>query len=324
MRRVKSVESGFSIRKALPDNPNGGRRWVGQLVLEIVLVAIGERLLNPFLDLIGSVVTQQIPTQSTILFGTAGLVAIVGSTILGVLLLQRLYKWVKAANRAMQETRVSMPELQKTEVTHPVSPRYVESGTPIIPRDVEPTILTSILFAGIEFYPSRKELQARVLLEDLIDSAHSSVDLLGFTLESWSVGVRDTIRKSLKDGKHFRFIILSPAFKAMKEADDLNQRINLQGRISESLRMLQTIKSELPDVEKGRLDIRTHDLLPIHSIVVIDAESERGVIYVEYYLYGADSRSWVTLSVSKKEQSALFDRYWQSYKYVWDRSKTFP
>jgi hypothetical protein len=213
---------------------------------------------------------------------------------------------------------------KKHEPTKPSIPRYVESGTPIIPKNGEPIILTSKLLAGMDFYPSRKELQTQAPIEDVIKGARSSVDLLGFTIESWSVGVRDAIRKSLKDGKHFRFILLSPASKSIKEADDLNQRINLQGRISESLRMLQTIKSELPDVERGRLDIRIHDLLPIHSIVAIDAESESGVIYVEYYMYGTDSRSWVTLSISKKEQGALFDRYWQSYKYVWERSKAWP
>jgi hypothetical protein len=215
-------------------------------------------------------------------------------------------------------------EITKHESTKPSSPRYVESGTPIIPKNGEPIILTSQLLAGMDFYPSRKELQTQAPIEDVIKSARSSVDLLGFTIESWSVGVRDTIRKSLKDGKRFRFIILSPAFKSMKEADDLNQRINLQGRISESLRMLQTIKSELSDVERGRLDIRIHDLLPIHSIVATDAESENGVIYIEYYVYGTDSRSWVTLCISRKEQGALFGKYWQSYKYVWERSKTWP
>jgi hypothetical protein len=214
-------------------------------------------------------------------------------------------------------------ESLRRQVSEAASYRSIESGTTIIPNG-SPITVTSKLLAGMEFYPSRKELQARVLLEDLVEGAHSSVDLLGFTLESWSVGVRDTIRKSLKDGKHFRFIILSPAFKCMKEADDLNQKINLQTRISESLGMLQTIKSESSDIERGRLDIRIHDLLPIHSIVVIDAESDRGVIYVEYYVYGTDSRSWVTFSISKKEQSALFERYWQSYKYVWERSKIWP
>jgi hypothetical protein len=215
-------------------------------------------------------------------------------------------------------------ETIRHKAAEPASPRYVESGTPIIPKNGEPIILTSQLLAGMDFYPSRKELQTQAPIEDVIKGARSSVDLLGFTIESWSVGVRDTIRKALKDGKHFRFIILSPAFKSIKEADDLNQRINLQGRISESLRMLQTIKSELSDVERGRLDIRIHDLLPIHSIVAIDAESERGVIYVEYYVYGTDSRSWVTLGISKKEQGALFDRFWQSYRYIWERSKTWP
>ena len=230
-----------------------------------------------------------------------------------------------AGRRTKKSQTMQGTETTKHEPTKPSISRYVESGTTIIPKNGEPIVLTSKLLAGMEFYPSRKELQAQAPIEDVIQSARSSVDLLGFTLESWSVGVRNTIRESLKDGKHFRFILLSPASRVITEADELNQRINLQGRISESLRMLQTIKSELSDVQRGYLDIRIHDCLPIHTIVAIDAESEsNGVIYVEYYVYGTDPRSWITLRISRKEQGPLFDRYWKSYKCIWDRSKTWP
>lgn len=107
------------------------RRGIGALILEIVLVTIGERLLNPFLDLIGSLMTQQIPTRTTVLFGIVGLVTIVGATIVGVFLCQRIYRWVKVANQAMQTIKI------KQEPAQPTSPVHMRSGD-VIPLSGEP------------------------------------------------------------------------------------------------------------------------------------------------------------------------------------------
>jgi len=263
--------------------------------MELVLLIIAERMLNPVIDLVSNSLTGGPLSKNVLVLGIAGLIVIIVASILGVILAQHAYRWIKAANRAMQTKGMAQ----------------------VKPEQPEPASLSE----GLAFFPSRKGLPTS---DDLIKTAQSNIDLLGFTLETWSVMYRAALRKALKDGRHFRFILLSPASKSIKEADELNQRIDLQGRISGSLRMLQTIKSELSDVERGRLDIRIHDLLPVHSIVAIDAESESGVIYVEYYVYGTDPNSWVSLRISKKEQAALFDKYWQSYKYVWERSKTWP
>lgn len=204
------------------------------------------------------------------------------------------------------------------KTTEPPSPRYVESGTPIIPNG-RPIILTSQLLAGVDFYPSRKELPP---IEDFLRTAKSSVDLLGFTLENIAVQNRETLRSLLKEHKHIRFILLNPRSELVGKVEGAVTSLTLGKSIERSLEELQELKDSLSNIDRGYLDIRTHDLLPMHTIVAIDGESEAGVMNVEYYVYGTDSRAWPSLRISRKLQTELFEKYWKSYKYVWDRSKS--
>jgi hypothetical protein len=240
-----------------------------------------------------------------------------------------IWIWVAAVLLGYASNLLTKPKPLKREleVTEPVkpalTPRYVESGTPIIPKTGEPIILTSKLLAGIEFYPSRKELPS---IESVIETAKSSVDVLAFTVEHWA-DEAGPIAKSVGDDvhvKHFRFILLSPASRFMKEAVELNKRTTIPNRISESLDKLQKIKNGLNDIQRSRLDIRIHDSLPIHSMIAVDAESDSGLIYVENYIHNSAPGQWATLRISKKEQDTLFQKYWQDYQYVRERSKTWP
>jgi hypothetical protein len=89
-------------------------------------------------------------------------------------------------------------------------------------------------------------------------------------------------------------------------------------------KVLSCAKEGFHDKQKtviGLLDIRTHDLLPMHTIIAIDAKSEIGLLNVEYYVYGTDSQSWISLRISKKNAPHLFEKYWKSYEYVHNRSR---
>jgi len=73
----------------------------------LVLLVIGERLLNPVIDLAGSLFTNEQLSSNALVLGTVGIIVIIAATILGVLLVQHAYTWIRAANRAMQGTRVA-------------------------------------------------------------------------------------------------------------------------------------------------------------------------------------------------------------------------
>jgi len=169
-----------------------------------------------------------------------------------------------------------------------------------------------------EFCSSRKELPT---LEDFLRSTNFEIDLMGFSLWDTTVQNRKTIIDLLKQGKHIRFILLSPTSDLVKRLEDAIVDVNIKNQIQQSLEQLLKLKQSLSDIERGRLDIRTHDLLPFHTIIAIDAKSDSGLLNVEYYVYGTDSRSWVSLRISKKNQPQLFEKYWKSYEYVHEHSR---
>lgn len=169
-----------------------------------------------------------------------------------------------------------------------------------------------------EFYSSRKELPT---LEDFLGSARDEIDLMGFSLWDIVVQNRATIITLLKQGKHIRFILLNPTSVDVKKFEEAIVDANLKDQIQHSLEQLRALKNGLSDVERGRLDIRTHDLLPFHTIIAVDAKSDSGVLQVESYVYGTDSRLWSSLRISKKNQPQLFEKYWKSYEYVHEHSR---
>ncbi len=187
---------------------------------------------------------------------------------------------------------------------------------------VEPRqdVKSNLLSNGIKFYPSRKDLPG---LQDDLESAKHRVDLLGWTLENVTVQNRHTIARLLKNGIHVRFILLSPDSKLIETAERSMTSLTLKKSIERSLEELKELKDSLSNIERGRLDIRTHDLLPWHTLVLVDAESDNAMVNVEYYVYGTDSSSCPSFRFFKKEQPAWFSKYWESYQYVWERSKEY-
>jgi len=204
------------------------------------------------------------------------------------------------------------------EATQPASPRLVESGTLITPKSSEPIIVTSKLLAGVDFYPSRGELPS---LERLLGSAKTEVYLLGFSLETVGTQNRDTIRSLLLSGVRIVFIVLAPTSPLVNPVEQAFSAASITKAIDRVVDELNNIRSGLPKRHQNLLEIRTHDLVPIHNIIAIDPSSDKAVIRVESYLYGESSRSWVTLEVKKSENLTLFTKYWNSYKFVLDRSK---
>jgi hypothetical protein len=64
----------------------------------------------------------------------------------------------------------------------------------------------------------------------------------------------------------------------------------------------------------AKLEIKFVDLLPIHSMIIIDPESDDAFIQVTNYQHYI--HSWVSLAFSKKDQPNLFQSYWKSYEYA--------
>ncbi len=176
-----------------------------------------------------------------------------------------------------------------------------------------------------KFYASRDELNEKCSLKDFLRSAKYEIHLLGFSLETISTQNRDTIKQLLKDGKSIKFLVFrpDPDSKLIGDVETALGSASIAKALSRSLDELCRMKQELVWTERERLEIKTYGLIPIHNIVAIDPASDEGVIRVENYQYDTASRSWVTIEISKRNHRDLFEKYWNSYRFVYEKSNRY-
>ncbi len=84
--------------------------------------------------------------------------------------------------------------------------------------------------------------------------------------------------------------------------------------LKDSLDKLCEIKKGLSDRNRPNLKITFFDLLPIHSMVIVDPEGLNPKMQITGYQY--NSHEWLSLIFSKNDQPTLYERYWQSYLFV--------
>jgi hypothetical protein len=211
---------------------------------------------------------------------------------------------------------VSIGNHQKTEPAKPAGPVQIESGG--VTKSGEQYVVTSKALAGVDFYPSREELPS---LKRVLERAKAEIFLLGFSLETVGTQNRDTIRSLLLSGVRIIFLVLSPTSSLVNPVEEAFSAASIAKAIERVVDELNNIRSGLPVSNRNLLEIRTHDLVPVHNIIAVDPNSDNGLIRAETYLYGQSSRSWISVDVLKKENPELFMKYWNSYKFVFDRSK---
>jgi hypothetical protein len=98
----KAVKSRLLIVRArILDFQRQVKRF-GKWIVEVIAIIVAERYLNPVIDLLSG---HALSANDTAL-GGIGIVAIIVASVLGVFLAQGSYKWWKAANQALLETRI--------------------------------------------------------------------------------------------------------------------------------------------------------------------------------------------------------------------------
>jgi len=167
---------------------------------------------------------------------------------------------------------------------------------------------------GIEIYRNNDELPP---LSTLFSKAKTRVNILAIDAGVVTKKSYPDFIELLKKGIIVRFVLLDEDAKPL--LDEVTKAWPFAGKafdvLQESLRMLCQIKKEvLKEVPKAKLEIKFVNLLPIHSMIIIDPESEHAFIQVTNYHYNI--HSWVSLAFSRIDQPELFQSYLKSYQYV--------
>jgi len=162
------------------------------------------------------------------------------------------------------------------------------------------------------------------LLDKYLSQAKSEVIFLGPALDTVTRQHKDAIERLLKQGVHITFLVLNPSFPLLSEVEGVFGVPNLVDAIIASLGILHRIKVELSDAERSRLEIRMYTLMPLHSLVCLDPRTSDATIIAEHYLYNTEPQSRPCHVVTKKKQAELFEKYWNSYLFILERSEEIP
>ena len=277
------------------------------LVLEVFFVEIADRLVKPVFDLLGSVLASQVPTSSTILLGSVGLVAIIGATILGVFLIQRFLRWKKVTSEVTPK--------QEPKATQPASPFQIQSGGIVTPKGGEPLMIT-VVGSGLEVY-TRAEVEQKFPFERFVSRVKRGGELV-FVAVTFAMGrgKTDTIKRLIREKNvTVTFLLLAPFSSSGRGTAKIESDFEWEGltaEIQQTLILLCRLRIELGEL-KDRLIIRTYDRAPILSLIAIDPNTEDAVMQVGNYLAGTDASARFQIMISKKTRKDVFVRYWDEY-----------
>lgn len=148
---------------------------------------------------------------------------------------------------------------------------------------------------------------------EIITDAKRSVDFLGVSARTFfeSEEVEDSMKKKIKEGCVFRFLLLDPEApllesKAKDEGDDPEA---WRHDIRASILRLDRIGKET-DTEKVK--IKLYNALPIWRLLFVDEAS----VHVTYYPHGHRGKHSPLFALDEKKIS-LYDPFRSFFEYLW-------
>ena len=161
------------------------------------------------------------------------------------------------------------------------------------------------------------------ILDDWLNEVQTEVFVLAIDGGSFSERKHQTVKKLITERDiSFTFLLLDKDSKLIEKLDDTLLDPNPKTGIERQLENFIEIWSEIQD-KKTKLELRTYDLPPVHSMFIIDPKTDHGKMTVEFYEYKSEPDSRVNIIITKKENPKLFEKYYKSYNYVLKNSKPY-
>lgn len=203
----------------------------------------------------------------------AGIIGLIGATSIGTILIIRLYHYLKKKK-------------EKTiEIEKPISTHNNETQSQTI--SITKKLGNPRIAEGIQQYENRDDLPK---FKELIASATETVDMSGLSFTLMILQHSNVIKKALKKGIKFTFLILDVDSKEVdKYSQTFENAKDLKNHINCTLEILCELKKELKD--KDNLTVKTYDSFQKYGIIIIDKGKVNALIKVEEYnLNNPDTR----------------------------------
>jgi hypothetical protein len=123
-----------------------------------------------------------------------------------------------------------------------------------------------------------------------------------------------------------RILICDPNSKLMEPIENLVDSRNTSQRIEGTLGMLQQMREsiKLSEKDKHNLEIRTYDVIPTHSMIILDPATDSiGVMQIEPYAYETAQEERGIFMILKRKQKKLFEVYSRAFNNMWNKGKEY-
>jgi hypothetical protein len=273
---------------------------IGQGIMDFILFSFLEDIRNFLTNYFSNT---NIPTTDWKVI--AGFIRLVGATSIGTILIIRLYHYLK-------KKKEKTIEIEKPTLTN--NNENQSQQTISVTKKLGSPRITE----GIQEYENRDELPK---FKELITSATETVDMSGLSFTLMILQHSNVIKKALKKGRKFTFLILD---KDSKEVEKYSQTFenakDLKNHINSTLDILCELKKELKD--KDNLIIKTYDSFQKYGIIIIDKDNENALIKVEEYnLVNPDTRR--NKIAYKVDNPDFYESSWIEYNELFEKSKDY-
>ena len=152
-------------------------------------------------------------------------------------------------------------------------------------------------------------------------SATETVDMSGLSFTLMILQHFNVIKKALKKGRKFTFLILDVDSKEVdKYSQTFENAKDLKNHINSTLEILCKLKKELKD--KNNLTIKTYELFQKYSIIIIDKDTENALVKIEQYNFDNPNtrRNKIAYKVDNPE---FYGSSWIKYNELLEKSKNY-
>jgi len=124
----------------------------------------------------------------------------------------------------------------------------------------------------------------------------------------------------LTKGVHFKCYLLDPDCEETNMyfsdlAKHLPDELKSIGKIREAIEKLGKVQQQFINAGyRGTFEIFAYQHIPANYFMTVDGDSPDGKLMVSHYVYGLSRANCPVLEFSKKNNPALYDRYWDSLK----------
>jgi hypothetical protein len=179
---------------------------------------------------------------------------------------------------------------------------------------------SKMVWKGIQFYASRKELNELLPLKTFLLSAHHEIYFSGTTLTETILQKIEVVRDKLNEPVIMNFLVLDPDSTLVDRWDEAMVS-DTKSNLTSSLKTFCREKQKLPKIVRDRCKIWKYDLIHLNSMIALDPNADDAKLLVEFPLYDMGASERFSILVSRKEQSALYQKLWKHLDFALKHSK---